>query len=55
MSFFFIHNPVDEKLLTRLRLQLSNISELKFRHGFEDTTSPKYSCNMEIEINENFV
>ena len=51
-SFFSIHNPVSAKLLTRLRLQLSNLNEHKFRHGFEDTISPMCSCNTEIESND---
>ena len=54
-SLFSIHNPVGVKRLTRLRLQLSHLNEPKFRHGFEDTISPMYSCNAEIESNEHFL
>ena len=53
-SLFSIHNPVRVKLVTRLRLQWSNLNEHKFRHGFEDTISPMSSCNTEIESNEHF-
>ena len=52
---FSIHNPVGVKHLTRLRLQLSNLNEHKFRHGFEDKISPMCSCNAEIESNEHFL
>ena len=38
-SLFSIHNPVGVKLLTRLRLQLSHLTEHTFRHDFEDTIS----------------
>ena len=48
-------DPVGVKLLTRLRLQLGNLNEHKFRHGFEDTVSPMCLCNTEIEINEHFL
>ena len=54
-SLFSIHNPVDVKLLTRLRLQLSHLNEHKFRNGFEDTISPMCSSNMEIESNKHFL
>ena len=53
-SLFSMRNPVGVKLLTRLRLQLSQIYvhlEHKFRHGFEDTISPMCSCNTKIKIN----
>ena len=52
---FSIRNPVVVKLLARLRLQLSQLNENKFRHGFENTISPMYSYNTEIESNERFL
>ena len=54
-SLFSIHNPVGVKLLTRLRLQLSHLTEHTFRHDFEDTISHMCSCNARIESNEHFL
>ena len=54
-SLSSFHNPVGVKFLTRLRLHLSHLNELKFRHGFEDTISPLCSCNTDIESNEHFL
>ena len=48
-SLFSVHNPLGLKLLTRLRLQLSNLKERKFRHGFGDTIIPMCVCHAEIE------
>ena len=36
-SLFFVHDPLDAKLLTRLRLKFSHLNEHKFWHGFNDT------------------
>ena len=52
-KIFNIHDQVCIKLLTRLRLGLSHLSEHKFRHDFEDTLNrcalaasrPKQRCN----------
>ena len=44
-----IHDPIDLKLLTRLRVILSNLREHKFRHNFLDTLNPLCSCSHEIE------
>ena len=49
-SLFSNHNPVDVKLLTRLRLKLSHLNEHKFRHDFEDTITPVCSWNTEIKV-----
>ena len=35
-----IHNPVDTKLLTPLRLDLSHLNEHKFRYRFADFVIP---------------
>ena len=45
-SLFPIHNPVGVKLLIHLRLQLSDLIEHKFRHGFEDTISPRLCAHV---------
>ena len=36
-SIFKYHNPKGIKLLTRLRLRLSHLHQLKFKLGFQDT------------------
>ena len=51
-KIFNIHDQVGVKLLTRLRLGLSQLREHKFRHNFEDTLNrcaltalrPKQRC-----------
>ena len=43
-SIFDIRNPLGIKLLTRLRLGLSHLHEHKFRHCFQDTSSPLCEC-----------
>ena len=48
-SVFNCHNPSGVKLLTRLRLGLSHLREHKFKHGFQDSLNPIYSCNNDIE------
>ena len=49
-----IHNPSGMRLLTRLRLGLSRLSEHKFNHNFEDCMSPLCTCTLEIESTTNF-
>ena len=55
--FFSVYDPdpLDVKLLTRLRLQFSHLNEHKFRHGLGDTVSPMCGCNAEIEDTEHFL
>ena len=36
-------------LITRLRLGFSHLREHKFRHNFQDTSNPFYSCGENIE------
>ena len=48
-SLFSIHDSVDVKLLTRLRLQFSHLNEHKFRH-----TSPIRDCGAETETTSHF-
>ena len=49
-----IHNPSGMRLLTRLRLGLSRLSEHKFNHNFEGCMSPLCTCTLEIESTTNF-
>ena len=43
------------KLLTRLRLNFSHLSEHKFRHGFRDTVDPMCKCSLETVITLHFL
>ena len=49
------HNPKGVKLLTRLRLGLSQLREHKFKHGFQDSLNPICSCGNDIETSAHFL
>ena len=51
-----IHNPVGIRLLTRLRIGLSEpyLNEHKFRHNFADCVNPLWSCSIEPETTLHF-
>ena len=53
-SIFNIHNPYGIKLLTRLRLGLSNLRDHKFRHCFQDTLNPLRDCGNDTETTTHF-
>ena len=53
-SIFDIHNLLEIKLLTRLRLGLSHLHEHKFRHCFQDTLNPLCECSKDIESTVHF-
>ena len=42
--------PLGIKLLTRLRLGFSHLSEHKFRHNFADPLNPLCFCSLETEF-----
>ena len=44
-----IYDLLGIKLLTRLRLGFSHLSEHKFRHNFADSLNPLCSCSLETE------
>ena len=52
---FGIYDPLGVKLLTRLRLQFSQLNGHKFRHAFSDTINPMCGCGTEIETTEHFL
>ena len=54
-SVFRCHNPKGIKLLTRLRLGLSQLRELKFKHGFLDSLNPICNCGQNIETSTHFL
>ena len=49
-----IHNPVEVKLLTRLRLGLSHLNEHRFNLNCEDCINPLCSCSLEVEFTARF-
>ena len=53
-STYRIHNPVGIRLLTRLRLGLSHLTEQKFRHNFPDCVTPLFSCSIKPETTLHF-
>ena len=53
-SLFAIHDPVDSKVLSRLRLKFSHLNKHKFRHNFKDAPSPLYDCGSETETTDHF-
>ena len=44
-----IHDPMEIKYLTRLKLGLSNFNDHKFRHNFQDCLKPLCPCSLEVE------
>ena len=49
-----VHNPVGLKLLTRLRLGLSHLNQLKFNHNFQDCSNPLCSCSLKVKSVSHF-
>ena len=54
-SVFSIYNPLDVKLLIRVRFQFSHLKEQKFGHGFGDTITTMCACESEVETTEHFL
>ena len=48
-QIYNVHNPVGLKLLTRLRLVISQLNQHKFNHNFQDCLNPLCSCSLEVE------
>ena len=48
-TVFNCHNPKGVTLLTRLKLGLSHLREHKFKHTFQVSFKPIYSCGKDIE------
>ena len=49
MSFFNCLDHKGVKLITRLRLGLSQLRDNKFKHSFQDCFNPIYRCGIETE------
>ena len=54
-SVYNIFNPMGLKLLTRLRLGCSHLSEHKFRHNFQNFLNPLCPCSLEIEDTRHYL
>ena len=54
-SLFNVSDSLGIKLLTRLRLGLSYLSEHKFNHNFQDTINPLCPCSLESESTTHFI
>ena len=52
---YHTHNPIELKLLTRLKLGLSHLNEHKFKHNLEDSINPLCTCSLEIESLSHFL
>ena len=50
-NIYGIHNPTGLKLLTSLRLGLSNLNDYKLNHNFKDCINPLCSCSLSVENN----
>ena len=53
-STYKMYDPLGIKLLTRLRLGFSHLSEHKFRHNFADSLNPLCSCSLETKSTLHF-
>ena len=53
-STYKVYDPLGIKLLTRLRLSFSHLSEHKFRYNFADSLNPLCSCSLETESTLHF-
>ena len=49
-----IQNPISLKLLTRLRIGLSDLHEHKFKHNLQNCINPLCTCSLEIESLSHF-
>ena len=50
-----INDAIGIKLITRLRLGFSHLSEHKFKHNFRDTLNPLCSCSIEVESTSHYI
>ena len=51
---FNINNPLELKLLTRLRFGFSHLKEHRFKHNFQVSVDPLCSCRNDIESTVHF-
>ena len=53
-NVFNVNNPLGLKLLTRLRIGFSHLTEHKFKHNCEDSVDPLCSCGNDTESTVHF-
>ena len=53
-KIYNINDTIGIKLITRLRLGFSHLREHKFKHNFQDTLNPLYSCSIELESTSHY-
>ena len=54
-SVYNCHNPRGICLITKLKLGLNHLRELKFKHVFQNTLNPLCSCRNDVESTEHFL
>ena len=54
-NVYYCHNPKAIKLLTRLRLGLSDLHKQKFKHNFQDCLNPLFLGGNEIENSTHYL
>ena len=54
-GYFSINNKFGVRLLTKLRVGLSDLREHRFRHNFKNCPSPICKCKQEAESTEHFL
>ena len=48
------HNPNGIKLITRLRLGLTHLTEHKFKRSFQEKINPSCNCDQDVESSTHF-
>ena len=54
-SIFQCHNPKGIKYLTRLRVNFSHPRDHKFKHSFQETINPLFTCSLEAKTTNHFI
>ena len=54
-NVYYCHNPKGIRILTRLRLGLSDLREHRFKHSFQDSLNPLCFCGNEIETSTHYL
>ena len=54
-NVYYYHNPKGIRILTRLRLGLSDLREHRFKHSFQDSLNPLCFCGNEIETSTHYL
>ena len=54
-SIYAIHDISGLKLLTRLRLNFSDLNEHKFQYNYKDTINPMCTCGLEPETTDHYL